>query len=397
MQDWLDRFWLHPINNFPIKLPKKVRELALFGEQCWPAFTNPYSGEVRLGYLDPGLVETVVMDPDNSEQPIGIVTKLNNRGVKKRYKVIVNGPEEDLFTQRTIGIRENFSDGEAFWFCVNNLCTDSRGRSDLLPLMDWCDVYEQQLYGEAERQNSMRAYLWDVSLKGATPEDVQRRASQISPPSPGSVRVHNDSEVWAAVSPELHSEDGSAGARLFRNHILSGLTMPEHWFGGGGDVNRATSDSMTEPTLKTLSLRQAYIGHMLLEAARYTIRQREKAVSGKEPDMFDPIYAVECSWPEMSPKDTTKYAAALQQVVVACGMAMDKNLLSPETCLLIINSVAGRLGVEIDPEAELEKAQAEAAKTAEADAFPGPNLQSETTPESQRGNGGGTGNIYEPD
>ena len=41
VQDHIDRFWLHPINNFPIKLPKKVRELALFGEQCWPAFVNP--------------------------------------------------------------------------------------------------------------------------------------------------------------------------------------------------------------------------------------------------------------------------------------------------------------------------------------------------------------------
>ena len=376
IQDWLNRFWLHPINNFPIKLPKKVRELALFGEQCWPAFVNPYSGQVRLGYLDPELVETIVMDPDNAEQPIGIVTRRDRKGIQKRFKVIVNGEEEELFTQRTIAIRNTFTDGDAFWFCVNNLCTDSRGRSDLLPVMDWCDAYETGLYGEADRQGFLRDYVWDVTLKGATEDEVKRRAREITRPAPGSARVHNDAEVWQPLSPDLQAADGSIGARLFRNHILSGQTMPEHWYGGGGDVNRATGDSMSEPTLKVLSLRQAYLGHMLLEAARYTIRQREKATTGREPDLFDPIYGVTCRWPEMSPKDTTKYAAALQQVVVACSMAMDKNLLSPETALSIIDAVSGRLGVSIDAVQELAKASVEASKKAEADAFPPPSFSS---------------------
>lgn len=376
VQETLDRFWLHPINNFPIKLPKKVRELALFGEQCWPAFVNPYSGEVRLGYLDPALIDTVVMDPDNAEQPVGIVAKRDRKGIQRRYRVIVNGPEDDLFTRRTAAIRQTFADGEAFFFKVNDLCTDSRGRSDLLPVMDWCDVYEQLLYGEAERQNAMRAYLWDVTLKNATADEVADRSKQIAPPAPGTVRVHNDAETWAAVSPDLQAADGAVGARLFRNHILSGQTLPEHWYGGGGDVNRSTGDSMSEPTLKILSLRQAYLGHMLLEAARFCLRQREKAVTGREPDLSDPVFKVECAWPEMSPKDTTQYAAALQQVVVACGMAMDKNLLSPDTALLVINAVSGRLGVGIDAEAELAKAQAEADRKAEQDAAMPPGLAS---------------------
>jgi len=49
----LDRFWFDPINQMDLKLAKKVRELALFGEQCWPAFVNEHNGHVRLGYLGP--------------------------------------------------------------------------------------------------------------------------------------------------------------------------------------------------------------------------------------------------------------------------------------------------------------------------------------------------------
>jgi hypothetical protein len=48
-----------------LKLPKKVRELSIYGEQCYPTFVNELDGFVRLGYLDPSLIETIVKDPDN--------------------------------------------------------------------------------------------------------------------------------------------------------------------------------------------------------------------------------------------------------------------------------------------------------------------------------------------
>lgn len=372
VQDWLDRFWKHPINNFPIKLPQRVRELSVFGEQCWPAFVNPIDGAVRLGYLDPSLIAEVIHDPDNREQPIGIVACTDRKGIQRKYKVIVNGPEEALFTRRTIGIRQQFADGECFWFKVNSLCNDRRGRSDILALMDWCDAYEQGLFGEVDRQASMRAFIWDVTMKGANPEEVDRRAKQIAPPAPGSTRVHNDSEIWAAISPDLQAADGAAGARLFRNHILGGATIPEHWYGGGGDVNRNTSESMGEPTFKMMAMRQSFLGHMLDECARYQIRQREIAVTGREPDLFDPVYETEVVWPELTARDTSKYAAAFGQVVVGCSMAIDKGLLSKATALRIIDTVAARLGQSVDAEQELDKAANETSQRQEEDGFTDP-------------------------
>jgi hypothetical protein len=372
VQDWLDRLWFHPVNNFPLRLPERLRELAVFGEQCWPAFVNPMNGAVRYGYLDPINIETVVTDPDNSQQPIGIVTLRNRKGVQRRYRVIVNGPEEELFTARTRAIRETFTDGDCHYWAVNKLASERRGRSDLLPLMDWCDAYETMLFGEVDRMASMRAFLWDVTLTGATPEDVKKRGKDIAPPAPGSIRVHNDSEVWQAITPDLKATDGAEGARLFRNHILGGATIPEHWFGGAGDVNRSTSDSMGEPTFKLMSMRQSFLGAMLTECGRYAIRQREIAATGREPDLFDPVYQVEASFPEMVVRDTTKYAAALQQVVVAAQLAIVNNLMTPETALLIIDAISGRLGVPIDAEEELAKAAKAAAQKAEEDVFTDP-------------------------
>lgn len=371
VQEWLDQLWHHPINNFPLRLPDRLRELAVFGEQCWPAFVSP-TGAVRYGYLDPSLIETVVTDPDNSQQPIGVITVRDTRGRQKRYRVIANGPENEMFTSRTIAIRETFTDGDAHYWSINKLASEKRGRSDLLALTDWLDAYETMLFGEVDRMASLRAYIWDVTLTGATADEVRKRATEIGPPVPGSVRVHNDSEAWQAVSPSLELSDGAEGARLIRNHILGGATVPEHWFGGAADVNRATGESMGEPSTKMMSMRQQFLGAMLEECASYTIRQRELATTGREPDLYSDVYRVSAQFPEMVARDTTKFASALQQVVVAAGLALDRGIISEATALSLISTMSGQLGVTIDAETELSAARADASRREAADAFPSP-------------------------
>lgn len=370
-QATLRRFWVDPINNMDIKLVKRVRELALFGEQCYPAFVNEISGAVRLGYLDPANIQEVITDPDNPEQPIGVITTRDKKGRYRRYRVIVNGPE-DVFTQRTQEIRAGFADGDCFYFTVNSLSSGVRGRPDLLAAADWLDAYDDFLFGELDRAKFLRAFVWDVSLKGADPDTVKKRAGEISPPGPNSVRVHNDSEVWNAVTPGLQAGDTSESARLLRNHVLGGSTLPEHWFGGGGDVNRATGDSMGEPTFKVFSMRQRDIKYVLEEIGRFVLRQKSIAEGNGEPDFGDASLAVEAIFPEMVSKDTTRYAAALQQVVAACAQAVERKFLSEAMAVRIIASVAGRLGVEIDAEQELQDARADAVRKAEDDVFTDP-------------------------
>lgn len=368
----LDAFWHDPINQMDLKLPKKVREMALYGEQCWPVFVNEVDGAVRLGYLDPALIETVVTDPDNPEQPIGIVSVKDRKGAARRYKVIVNGPET-VFTRRTQGIRETFTDGECFFFTVNDLSNGKRGRSDLAAPADWCDAYDEYLFGELERADHLRAFVWDVTLTGADPDMVKSRAKEIGSPAPGAVRVHNENETWAAVAPELNAEDGSITARLLRNHVLGGATIPEHWFGGGGDVNRAVGAEMGEPTFKTLSMRQRHWKHILESVGRYVLRQHLGGDGNEGVKNDDARLKVEAVFPELTAKDTTKWAAALQQVVAAASVAVQAGHMTDETAVSLIAVVAARLGVEIDPAKELEDAKKAAAKKKEEDAFTGPS------------------------
>jgi len=247
LQSVLDGFWRHPINAMDKKLPIKVRELSLYGEQIWPVFVNEVSGQVQLGYIHPSRLKEVVVDPDNPDQPVGLVVTKGVMEKELRYRVVVNGPEA-LFTQRTQALRQAFTDGDVFYFAVNTLSTTRRGRSDLRAPADWLDAYDQFLFGELERYNFLRAFVWDVTVAGADDTKIREKARSIKAPTPGSVRVHNESEVWKAETPDLQAADTSNGARLFRNHVLGAASIPEHWFGGGGDVNLATSAEMGGPT-----------------------------------------------------------------------------------------------------------------------------------------------------
>ena len=373
-QDALIRFWADPINAMDLKLEKKVRELAIFGEQCYPVFVNELSGLVRLGYLDPALIATVVTDPENPEQAIGIVTVSDKKGVARRYRIIVNGDDQELFSQRTQQIRESFTDGDCFYFTVNSLSSGVRGRPDLLASADWLDVYDNFMFGEQDRLRYLRSFVWDVTLKGANEETVRARARDIQPPSPNSVRVHNDSETWTAVSPGIQSTDTSESARLLRNHVLGGATLPEHWFGGGGDVNRSTGESMGDPAFKMMSMRQRTLKYMLESIGNFVIRQKFLA----QQIAYDPVdttMMAEAVFPEMLARDTTRYAAALQQVVVSASQAVQQKFISPKLAIRLIAAVAAQLGVEIDADEALAEAQLAADQLAEQDVFHDPLAQ----------------------
>jgi hypothetical protein len=224
------------------------------------------------------------------------------------------------------------------------------------------------LFGEIDRQVLLRAFVWDVTLKNATPDQVKARAREISAPKPGSVRVHNDSETWSAETPDLKSYDSTAAARLFRNQVMGGASLPEHWYGSGGDVNRATASEMDAPTLKIFTMRQRVLKHMLQSLGRYVLlKYAEK--NSKKADFGKKEWQVQAVFPELSEKDLSKQTTALQQVVTACGVAISNKLITRKFALQLIAVVAVKLGVEVDPEQELAAAEEEAAKRREEDSF----------------------------
>ena len=361
-QKLLNSFWSDPINNWPLKLTPRVRALGLLGEQCYIANVREGNGFVRLGYLDPRQIATVVTDPYNPEQPIGVVTKRDNRGKQHKYRVIVLGNDDDLFSANTARIRaEDFTDGECLLYQLNKFPNGSRGRSDLLGQIDWLDAYDNFLFNELDRIGYLRSFVWDVTLTGADPDAVKEYQKNFKAPSPNSTFVHNDSVTLEAKSPELQAADTSQSARLLRNHVLGGSTTPEHWFGGGGDVNRAAASEMGEPTFKIYTGRQNFLKLMLEEIGRFVL-WRAAETGGTTPDWSEDKWQVTAVFPELVNRDVTKFAAAMGSVVTAVIQMIDAGLLTEETALKLVADVAQRFGQDFDAKTELENARKEHAK-----------------------------------
>ena len=361
-QKLLNAFWSDPINNWPLKLTPRVRALGLLGEQCYIANVREGNGFVRLGYLDPRQIATVVTDPYNPEQPIGVVTKRDNRGKQHKYRVIVLGNDDDLFSANTARIRaEDFTDGECLLYQLNKFPNGSRGRSDLLGQIDWLDAYDNFLFNELDRIGYLRSCVWDVTLTGSDSEAVKEYEKNFKPPSPNSTFVHNDSVKLEAISPKLQAADTSESARLLRNHVLGGSTTPEHWFGGGGDVNRAAASEMGEPTFKIYTGRQNFLKLMLEEIGRFVL-WRAAETGGTTPDWSEDKWQVTAVFPELVNRDVTKFAAAMGSVVSAVIQMIDAGLLTEETALKLVADVAQRFGQDFDAKTELENARKEHAK-----------------------------------
>jgi len=370
-QNVVKRFWNDPITRMGRKLPNRVKELFIDGELFLLAFVNEINGHVRLGLLSADQVQDVIFDPDNPEQPIGVISKRDTKGNYKRYQVIING-DENVFTQRTQAIREEFNDGQCFYFNINALGVKARGRSKLLAPADHLDNYENFLFSEAERADYLRSFVWHVVVEGASQDDIINTwlPQFKNPPPAGSTKITNEKVKLNPVSPQLNTEDTEKLSRMLRNHNLGGLTIPEQLFGGGGDVNRAVGETMMEPFEKTLTMDQEIIKQMLFDIGIFQLRKHLIHMkSAVEPDFDHAIYQLKVVMPEMTAKDTTKYASALQQLTSALVILIKQKLLTEQTALQFIATVAKKLGVDFDASTELENAKENQAKAKEGDVY----------------------------
>jgi hypothetical protein len=170
--------------------------------------------------------------------------------------------------------------------------------------------------------------------------------------------VHNEKVVWEAVAPNLQAIEIKESASVFRNHILGNKSIPEHWYGGGGDVNRATASEMDAPALKVLSRKQLTIKYIVEDMLRHQIARARNARYLKVNDE-DARFTV--STPEMGTKDIAKLSTSLQQIAAALVTAEMQEWLDHDHARKIFASAASFTGVDIDFD-EVDKALSEAAK-----------------------------------
>jgi hypothetical protein len=348
IQEVLDTFWQDPINRMDLSWPEMVRELGLFGEQCWPVFVSETTGLVRLASVDPSAIREVVMDPDNAREPIGVILRDSADQPGKRLRILKGGEDAELFAPAAQRIRaQELTDGDCLYYAINKASSsETRGISDLFALADWLDGYEQLIWNGLERTGFLNAFCWDITLEGMDQAGINEWKRHNPPPKPGSVFPHNEKVTLQAVTPDLKGEDYEKHARLVRNQILGAAGYPEHWYGGGGDVNRATAAEMSTPTLKGLQARQRFVKYILTEILTLQVREAQ----ARQPNYLggaDSTFTIE--FPRINTGDLQRAALALKDVAAAALVAEGNQWITKEQAAQLFAAVSMLVGVELAP------------------------------------------------
>jgi hypothetical protein len=343
----LQKHWDDWVNLWPLKQQNKALELGLYGEQCWPVFTNSVNGHVRLGYIDPALIQEVRANSDNAEVLEWVMVKPDAYSTEARPYRIVH-LDEDVRSP-TYGHLV----GDCFYFSVNRVSNATRGRSDLLVQADWLDALDQYLFNFLDFSALLRAFIWDVTFTGLTEEEIAKKLATMGVPKPGSVRGHNEKVIWQAVSPKLEAADYAAGFRVIRDYILSGAGVPPPWIGEGMDVNRASAQEMTAPAFARLEARQRYFCYCVQQVLTFQVHQA--VLAGALPTRAMEAQ-IEVSGPAMEIKDYDLASTAFERIINAVSKALKAKILDQAGAQMVLQAALKQLGVQWSPVAP-EKAE----------------------------------------
>jgi len=359
----LRRHW--SANRWDQQLPQLVNELGCFGEDFAPVFANPFSGLVKYGVLDPTWVQEVVPSPDDATTPIGVVQKAHTAGgAERRYRTLLRREDEEWLSPAALRERERFGDGEILVTGVNKLRTATRGISDLFALADWLDGYEQLLFADLIRTKAISHYFWDYELSGFNQAEIDAYMAELPPPRPLSSFGHNEKVKRTLVGGGEKSTSGAETTRTFRNHIAGGAGQPEHWYGGGGDVNRSTADSMDGHTVKTLTARQTGLRWMIEDRLHAQVDRGIRV--GYLRDTPE-ARAITVTMPDLSTKDVSRIASALQAIANAVAVAQTGGFVDQETGARLVAALATHVGLEVDAEEMLARARTQRSESAADD------------------------------
>lgn len=372
VQEWLDEFWSDPVNDMDQFQFQIVEYLGVNGELFLPIYTNIWSGLVRLGWIDPQEVEKVVPDPANRRIMRNVLIKAGtfqqDLALQQKVYDVVNVDTD--FISPAFGFRT----GDMLVFRINCAPDATRGRSDFEPVADLIDGWDRAVFNDIERSEIVKNFIWDVLLKGMSQEQIEKWSRAQAPPSPGSIRAHNEEVEWNAVAPDLKITESRVMTKGLRDDALGGSGLAPFFFGDTENSNRASSENLDLPILTGLTARQNKVKALFREIGDLVIDRklmaspkiRREQASGSAQKMDRSFKVV---MPELSTKDMTKIGAVMSGAASSLDLAVERRWITQDTAGRVFASLLQTAtGIEYNVDEELAKAAEEQQQRDAADA-----------------------------
>jgi hypothetical protein len=355
LQEIIDRFW--DMNEWELKQFDKIEELSKYGEQIYHTAVNKVNADVSLMSIPPEVINKILCDPKNREKLDKIVF-YTKAGVEGKTKDIIrerpaNENEKDQATTKSAKTLQ----GDVFFFSINRGTFGTRGKSDLLSIADWLDIYDRTLYTMTERVVFLLSFIWDITIEGAHEEELKKRRDDLNlnPPHAGSYVIHNEKEKWEAPAPKLNGSDFQEYSKTVSGILAGGSGLPVHWlFGQGEDVNKASAKEMSEPTFRKMLRRQKLVVAMFRQMIDFLIQKKidKNILKGTVED-----YPYSVVIPQPSQKEAGVIAESFSKMVPALTIATQNEFLTNETATKVLAMFVNQIGLDVNPDTEMDQAQ----------------------------------------
>ncbi len=327
-------FWNDPDNHMETRVYSLCTELSLYGEQFVRFYINRMNGKVKVRQIDPSLIDEIETDPEDIETLLRFHKRpVGSTSISPGVPAPVTLHDAPNFEGEWLQ-----AGTEVVQFCINKVSNAKRGRSDLATLLPWLRRYKDWLTDRVRINKYKGAFLWDVRLQGADKKSIDRKKMEYSyPPEPGSVIIHNESETWTAVKPEINANEAAEDGRALKLMLAVGAQLPEHFLSDGANGNRATASEMGLPTFLKFARRQHVMRALLRTLLdRVLLEARKARVLAADIDTsYDILF------PEIDVADAQTLASATQMLVSALTTAKQEGWVSDETAMRLLFQFAG--------------------------------------------------------
>jgi hypothetical protein len=319
---WARRFWEHPQNRMARRLPAWCDELTRSGELFIVLSRNPADGMSYVRAVPAGQIDRIEADPDDVEREL-------------RYHEGGAGTLEGRWWPAA-GADDGMADQVMLHFAINRPAGCLRGVGDLTPILPWLEHYARWLEDRVRVNRLKSAFVWQVTLRGATAALVAHKRAQYGrPPTPGSVIITNEGESWQAVQPKIDADAVEADGKAIRLMAAAGAGVPLHFLSEGESATRATAQEMGDPTFRHYRRRQMELCQMMEELIGVAYRR----AGGMEEDLRLRVRA-----PEIVRSDNETLARAAREMTEALGQMRARGWIDDARAARLALKAAGEEG-----------------------------------------------------
>lgn len=247
LQRFIQRFWNHPLNNIPNRLPEWCNELTRSGE-LFPVLNRAVDGMSYVRMVPASEIDGIRWVTGDYESEAEYHRMEPNDPDGKWWKGPFH-PEAAKAQQLMLH------------YAINRPVGCTRGESDLAPILPWLRHYSRWLEDRVRLNWAARVWLWFVKVPANKVREKQTQYSR--PPDPGSIIVHDDGEEWSMQSPQIAARDVAADGKAMRYMIAAGAGYPLHMLSEAEGTNLATAEAQMDAPARTLQARQQYMIYML--------------------------------------------------------------------------------------------------------------------------------------